>query len=129
MPLTVGGGIRGFTDTSGHAYSALDVAAEYFRSGADKVSIGSDAVYAAEEYLASGRQRTGQTAIEQISWVGASLPLSMGLFIWHCSSRAFAPAIGHLPFLEKALFTRAFFPAIGPLSFPEKGKLHHVPSQ
>jgi hypothetical protein len=34
-----------------------------------QVSIGSDAVYAAEEYLASGRQRTGQSAIEQISWV------------------------------------------------------------
>jgi len=32
-------------------YSSLEVAAEYFRSGADKISIGSDAVYAAEEYL------------------------------------------------------------------------------
>lgn len=32
-------------------YSSLEVASEYFRSGADKVSIGSDAVYAAEEYL------------------------------------------------------------------------------
>jgi hypothetical protein len=37
VPLTVGGGIRGFTDAQGHTYSALDVAAEYFRSGADKV--------------------------------------------------------------------------------------------
>ena len=37
MPLTVGGGIRAFTDAEGKAYSALDVAAEYFRSGADKV--------------------------------------------------------------------------------------------
>lgn len=35
-------------------YSSLEVASEYFRSGADKVSIGSDAVYAAEEYLKSG---------------------------------------------------------------------------
>lgn len=32
-------------------YSSLEVASEYFRSGADKISIGSDAVYAAEEYL------------------------------------------------------------------------------
>jgi len=30
------------------------VASEYFRSGADKVSIGSDAVFAAEEYLRTG---------------------------------------------------------------------------
>jgi hypothetical protein len=35
-------------------YSSLEVAAEYFRSGADKISIGSDAVYAAEEYLKTG---------------------------------------------------------------------------
>ena len=37
VPLTVGGGIRGFTDADGVHHSALDVAAEYFRSGADKV--------------------------------------------------------------------------------------------
>lgn len=35
-------------------YSSLEVASEYFRSGADKISIGSDAVYAAEEYLKTG---------------------------------------------------------------------------
>ncbi|PNX64184.1 imidazole glycerol phosphate synthase subunit HisF, partial [Trifolium pratense] len=51
VPLTVGGGIRDFTDSQGRHYSSLEVAAEYFRSGADKISIGSDAVYAAEEYL------------------------------------------------------------------------------
>ncbi|KAI9348760.1 hypothetical protein DFJ73DRAFT_834819 [Zopfochytrium polystomum] len=48
---------------------ALEVADEYFRSGADKVSIGSDAVYAAEAYLARGKQKTGDTAIEQIAYV------------------------------------------------------------
>lgn len=68
VPLTVGGGIRDFTDADGVYHSALDVAAEYFRSGADKVSIGSDAVYAAEEYIIAGR-RTGDTAIERISQV------------------------------------------------------------
>ncbi|PPS01777.1 hypothetical protein GOBAR_AA18885 [Gossypium barbadense] len=79
VPLTVGGGIRDFTDSNGVKtgkssleqisrvygnqavvvsidprrvyYSSLEVASEYFRSGADKISIGSDAVYAAEEYL------------------------------------------------------------------------------
>ena len=73
VPLTVGGGIREFTDANGKFWSALDVAAEYFRSGADKVSIGSDAVYAAEQYLASGH-RSGTSSIEQISWVSRALP-------------------------------------------------------
>lgn len=66
VPLTIGGGIRDFTDDQGKTWSALDVAGEYFRSGADKVSIGSDAVYAAEEWVKTGK-KTGKTAIEQIS--------------------------------------------------------------
>jgi glutamine amidotransferase/cyclase len=56
VPLTVGGGIRDFTDSNGKHYSSLEVAAEYFRSGADKISIGSDAVSAAEEYVKTGKQ-------------------------------------------------------------------------
>lgn len=39
VPLTVGGGIKEFTDSKGTFHSALRVAAEYFRSGADKVGI------------------------------------------------------------------------------------------
>ena len=69
VPLTIGGGIREFTDGDGNHYSALDVASQYFRSGADKVSIGSDAVYAVEDYLQKGRVKTGKSAIEQISIV------------------------------------------------------------
>ncbi|XP_027341438.1 imidazole glycerol phosphate synthase hisHF, chloroplastic isoform X2 [Abrus precatorius] len=68
VPLTVGGGIRDFTDSNGRYYSSLEVAAEYFRSGADKISIGSDAVYAAEEYIRTG-VKTGKTSLEQISRV------------------------------------------------------------
>ena len=68
VPLTIGGGIRDYTDKDGRKYTALEVAAEYFRSGADKVSIGSDAVLIVEEYLKTGR-RTGQSAIEEISRV------------------------------------------------------------
>ncbi|KAL5990445.1 Imidazole glycerol phosphate synthase hisHF, chloroplastic [Asimina triloba] len=68
VPLTVGGGIRDFTDGNGRYYSSLEVASEYFRSGADKVSIGSDAVYAAEAYLRTG-VKNGQSSIEQISRV------------------------------------------------------------
>ncbi len=68
VPLTIGGGIREFTDADGRHYSALDVAAEYFRSGADKISIGSDAVYAVEDFLQTGK-RSGASAIEQISIV------------------------------------------------------------
>ncbi|PID76513.1 MAG: imidazole glycerol phosphate synthase subunit HisH, partial [Deltaproteobacteria bacterium] len=67
VPLTVGGGIRAFTDAAGRFYSALEVASVYFRSGADKVSIGSEAVAAAQEYLASGGRLSGGSAIEQIS--------------------------------------------------------------
>jgi glutamine amidotransferase/cyclase len=68
VPLTVGGGIRECVDPDGTRHSALDVAAEYFRSGADKVSIGSDAVEAALAYYAAGGAAGGGTAIEQISW-------------------------------------------------------------
>jgi len=68
VPLTIGGGIREYTDSSGRSYTALDVAARYFRSGADKVSIGSDAVYIAQQYLKTGR-KSGTSSIEQISAV------------------------------------------------------------
>lgn len=67
VPLTVGGGIRDTVDTDGSKVSALEVATMYFKSGADKVSIGSDAVIAAEEYYSLGRKLFGNTAIEQIS--------------------------------------------------------------
>ena len=69
VPLTIGGGIRAYTDRDGQHWSALDVASRYFRSGADKVSIGSDAVYAAEKYYQQGGVCDGSSAIEQISKV------------------------------------------------------------
>lgn len=70
VPLTVGGGIRAYVDpASGQTWSALEVAARYFRAGADKISLGSDAVYAAESYIANNRKRTGETSIESISHV------------------------------------------------------------
>ena len=68
VPLTIGGGIRDYTDANGKFYSSLDVASSYFRSGADKVSIGSDAVVIVEDYLKTG-QKTGTTAIETIARV------------------------------------------------------------
>ncbi|MDY6854528.1 MAG: imidazole glycerol phosphate synthase subunit HisF [Thermodesulfobacteriota bacterium] len=68
VPLTIGGGIRDYTDKNDRRYSALEVAFEYFRSGADKISIGSDAVLIAEQFLRTG-QKTGQSAIEEISRV------------------------------------------------------------
>ena len=70
VPLTVGGGIRSYTDPeSGKTWSALDVASRYFRAGADKVSIGSDSVLAAEAFINSGGKKTGETSIETISHV------------------------------------------------------------
>ena len=68
VPLTVGGGIRGFTDANGVTSTALEVADAYFRAGADKISIGSDAVEVAEAFISSGKA-TGTSSIEQISVV------------------------------------------------------------
>nr|VFK54467.1 MAG: glutamine amidotransferase / cyclase [Candidatus Kentron sp. TUN] len=68
VPLTIGGGIREYTDSEGKYHSSLNVAAEYFRSGADKISIGSDAVHTVEEYRKTG-QASGKSAIEQIAKV------------------------------------------------------------
>ncbi|MCP4671791.1 MAG: imidazole glycerol phosphate synthase subunit HisF [Desulfobacula sp.] len=68
VPLTIGGGIRDYTDVNGKTYTSLDVASKYFRSGADKISIGSDAVYIAEQYLKTG-VKTGTSSIEQIAKV------------------------------------------------------------
>ncbi len=68
VPLTIGGGIRDFTDRDGNHYTALAVADAYFRSGADKISIGSDAVTIVESYRQTG-QKTGTSAIEAIAEV------------------------------------------------------------
>ena len=71
VPLTVGGGIKDTVDPDGTSRSALEVAGAYFRSGADKVSIGSEAVIAVEEMLQrveNGQPTlTGKTGIETIS--------------------------------------------------------------
>lgn len=67
VPLTIGGGIKDTIDIDGTKVSALEVATLYFKSGADKVSIGSDAVVAAEEYLKNGQRLSKTTAIEMIS--------------------------------------------------------------
>lgn len=67
VPLTVGGGIKDLEDVDGTIIPALDVASLYFSSGADKISIGTDAVYAAENYYANGRRGDGTSPIETIS--------------------------------------------------------------
>jgi glutamine amidotransferase/cyclase len=71
VPLTIGGGIRDYTDRDGVHYSALDMADAYFRSGADKISIGSDAVNIVETCIETGRP-TGRSSIESISRVYGS---------------------------------------------------------
>jgi glutamine amidotransferase/cyclase len=68
VPLTIGGGIRAYIDKDGGSYTALEVASHYFRSGADKVSIGSDAVLIVEEYLKSGK-KNAKNAIKEIAKV------------------------------------------------------------
>ncbi|WVQ85822.1 imidazoleglycerol phosphate synthase, cyclase subunit [Cryptococcus sp. DSM 104549] len=71
VPLTIGGGIKDTVDPDGTPRSALEVAGAYFRSGADKVSIGSEAVLAVEALLAREARGeeplTGLTGIETIS--------------------------------------------------------------
>lgn len=68
VPLTIGGGIRDTVDPkTGKVVPALEIASMYFRSGADKVSIGSDAVYAAEKYYANGKKGDMTSPIETIS--------------------------------------------------------------
>ncbi|GAA6061057.1 hypothetical protein JCM10212_000100 [Sporobolomyces blumeae] len=68
VPLTIGGGIKDSIDPDGTKRSALEVAGTYFRCGADKVSIGSDAVFAVEDLLNNSNRPTGQTGIETISY-------------------------------------------------------------
>ncbi|ODV96806.1 hypothetical protein PACTADRAFT_48617 [Pachysolen tannophilus NRRL Y-2460] len=67
VPLTVGGGIKDVIDPDGTKIPALDVATMYFRSGADKVSIGSDAVIAAENFYKNNQVPTGESPMETIS--------------------------------------------------------------
>ena len=71
VPLTIGGGIRDIKltiDGKDTTYTALQVASTYFRCGADKVSIGSDAVFTTEALLATFPiVHNGMSSIEQIS--------------------------------------------------------------
>lgn len=67
VPLTVGGGIKDITDTDGTLVPALEVAGLYFKAGADKVSIGTDAVFAAEKFYERGCSGDGLSPIETIS--------------------------------------------------------------
>lgn len=67
VPLTIGGGIRDMIQPDGTVIKALDVAGAYFRSGADKVSIGSDAVYISLDYI-QGKDVKGN-AISSIAHV------------------------------------------------------------
>lgn len=67
VPLTVGGGIKDIVEPDGTKIPALQVAGTYFRSGADKVSIGTDAVVAAKKYYELGNKGDGTSPIETIS--------------------------------------------------------------
>ncbi|KAN0061174.1 Histidine biosynthesis bifunctional protein hisB [Thecaphora frezii] len=83
VPLTIGGGIKDSVDPDGTLRPAKEVADAYFRAGADKVSIGSEAVYAVEELYQRAKEHgqgdetnplnfsdaclTGKTGIETIS--------------------------------------------------------------
>jgi glutamine amidotransferase/cyclase len=73
VPLTIGGGIKDTVDPDGTKRSALEVAGAYFRAGADKVSIGSEAVYAVERLQKTENKKgDGTSAIESIAQVYGS---------------------------------------------------------
>lgn len=73
VPLTIGGGIKDTFDPDGTPHSALEVAGAYFRAGADKVSIATEAVYAVEKMLSRSvvdgeiGEGDGTSAIETIA--------------------------------------------------------------
>lgn len=67
VPLTVGGGIKDIVDVDGTKKPAQEVASLYFQAGADKVSIGTDAVFAAEKFYSLGGHGDGTSPIETIS--------------------------------------------------------------
>ncbi|KAI9293872.1 imidazole glycerol phosphate synthase hisHF [Neoconidiobolus thromboides FSU 785] len=68
VPLTVGGGIKDFSYNN-TVIDAVDVAGIYFRNGADKVSIGSDAVVSAMNYYKNNQQLDNTSPIEKISQI------------------------------------------------------------
>jgi glutamine amidotransferase/cyclase len=73
VPLTIGGGIKDTIDPDGTKRSALEVAGLYFRAGADKVSIGSEAVLAVERMRQTGSAKgDGTSGIETIARVYGS---------------------------------------------------------
>ena len=54
-------------DPDSMLHSALEVSGAYFRAGADKVSIGSEAIYAVERMLANDGCSDGKSAVETIT--------------------------------------------------------------
>lgn len=79
VPLTIGGGIRDFTDPDGTFHPALNVAHAYFRAGADKVSIGSEAVYAVEQLLARASAACNETITDPAAAPAAALQGDTGI--------------------------------------------------
>ena len=68
VPLTIGGGIKDTVDPDGTPRPALEVAGAYFRAGADKVSLATEAVFAVERMRAlPGGVGDGTSAIETIA--------------------------------------------------------------
>ena len=80
---------------------AREVAGRYFRAGADKVSIGSEAVLAAEALLARGGKPDGLTGIEAIARVYGSQAVVVSVdprrvYVLPGDEAAAAEAAGHV---------------------------------
>ncbi|GAK66167.1 imidazoleglycerol phosphate synthase [Moesziomyces antarcticus] len=79
VPLTIGGGIKDSVDPDGTPRPAKEVADAYFRAGADKVSIGSEAVYAVEELYARAAQNGQQGELDPLKFSDACLTGKTGI--------------------------------------------------
>ncbi|PWZ03746.1 putative HIS7-glutamine amidotransferase/cyclase [Testicularia cyperi] len=78
VPLTIGGGIKDTVDPDGTPRPAKEVADAYFRAGADKVSIGSEAVFAVEELYAN-TAKAGSSETNPLNFADAALTGKTGI--------------------------------------------------
>lgn len=98
VPLTIGGGIKDTVDPDGTPRSALEVAGTYFRCGADKVSIGSDAVFAVEALHANGGVPLKSSSIETISYAYGA----QAVVVSFDPKRVYATSIDEVPEAHRA---------------------------
>ena len=98
--------------------------ARYFRAGADKVSIGGDAVFAAERFLADG-VKTGKSSIELISkLVHLYSTYDSNVFFLKCVDACFASHYGAQAVVVSVDPNRVYCEQAGPEPDANSSSLH-----